>query len=125
MNDFQRGALGVGIAVLTVLGLIFYFSTCVIISPGERGVKVTLGKISPNTYVEGFHFITPFISQMQIFDVKTQKMSPATTVFTKDIQQARLAYVVNYNLIPADVAKVYKDVGRDYKDKIILPVVNR
>ena len=123
MSDFAKGIAGVGIGVLVVLGLILFFSTCVIIDPGERGVKVTLGKISPTPYEEGIHFITPFISTIHVMDVKTQKVNPATIVFTKDIQQARLTYVVNYNLIPGDVAKMYQEVGRNYRDTVILPTV--
>lgn len=56
-------------------------------------------------------------------NVKTQKTNPATTVFTKDIQQARLVYVVNYNLQPENAHKMYREVGKDYKDTILIPIV--
>ena len=56
-------------------------------------------------------------------NVKTQKANPATTVFTKDIQQARLVYVVNYNLQPENVHKMYREVGKEYKDTILIPIV--
>lgn len=123
MEDFIKSAVGVGVGIVAILILIAFFSTCTIISPGERGVKVTLGKISPEVYEEGVHFITPFVSHISKWDVKTQKMNPATTVFTKDIQQARLVYVVNYNLIPSECVNMYREVGKDYKEKVLIPIV--
>lgn len=122
-NDFIKSAIGVGIGIVAILILVAFFSTCTIIKPGERGVKVTLGKISPDVYQEGMHFVMPFVSHIDCWNVKTQKINPVTTVFTKDIQQARLSYVVNYNLNPSDVAKMYREVGKDYEGKIILPTI--
>ena len=123
MGSFIKKAAGVGLGIIAIMILMAFFSTCTVIKPGERGVMVTLGKISPVVYPECMHFVTPFISHIYAWDVKTQKINPSTTVFTKDIQQARLSYVVNYNLVPADVAKMHREVGRDYQDKIIIPTV--
>ena len=112
--------------IIIVIGIIILLCCCnpiAMVDVGERGVKVTLGKVSPESFLEGIHFVTPFISKIYTMDVKTQKIHPATTVFTKDIQQARVAYVVNYNLQPENVYKVYREVGKDYKDKIIMPTV--
>lgn len=72
---------------------------------GERGVKVTLGKVSPESYTEGIHLITPFISHIKTMDVKTQKDTMQTPVYTKDIQQAVISYVINYNLQPENAHK--------------------
>ena len=110
-----------GLVVLVVLFLVC--NPLAIVGVGERGVKVTLGKVSPQSYSEGVHFTTPFISKIHKMDVKTQKSNIATTVFTKDIQQARLTYVINYNLQSENAHKMYKQVGREYKDKILVPIV--
>ena len=94
-----------------------------IVGVGERGVKVTLGKVSPQSYTEGVHFVTPFISKIHSMNVKTQKSNIATTVFTKDIQQARLTYVINYNLQAENAHNMYKQVGKEYRDTILIPIV--
>ena len=121
MNKVLSSATAIIVGLFILFLIVFQPMT--IVGVGERGVKVTLGKISPEVYGEGMHFITPLISKMHKLDVKTQKMNPATIVFTKDIQQARLSYVVNYNLIPEDSAKMYREVGKEYRDKIIVPTV--
>ena len=56
-------------------------------------------------------------------DVKTQKVNITTEVYTKDIQQARISYVINYNLIPQYAHQMYREVGMDYVDNILMPVV--
>lgn len=109
------------ISILVVLFLII-FNPIAIVGVGERGVKVTLGKVSPQSYTEGVHFVTPFISKIKPMDVKTQKKNINTEVYTKDIQQAEIAYVVNYNLQPQNAHNMYREVGVDYVEKLLIPV---
>lgn len=120
-NEEKAGAFGF-LLLLIIIGFIFC-NPLTIVGVGERGVKVTLGKVSPQSFTEGVHFVMPFISKIHKMDVKTQKSNIATIIFTKDIQQARLEYVINYNLQPENVHKMYKEVGKNYKDTILVPVV--
>ena len=82
-----------------------------------------MGKVSPENYGEGVHFVTPFISHIDKMDVKTQKSNIATLAQTKDIQVAKITYIVNYNLDTNYVYKMYKEVGKNYKDVIVYPIV--
>ena len=112
------------IAVVIILVVLAIIGNPIsIVGVGERGVKVTLGKVSPQSYTEGVHFVTPFISKIHSMNVKTQKSNIATTVFTKDIQQARLTYVINYNLQAENAHNMYKQVGKEYRDTILIPIV--
>ena len=112
---------------LLVIALIVVFivicNPIAIVGVGERGVKVTLGRVSPESYSEGIHLITPFISKIKTMNVKTQKDNIVTSVYTKDIQQAKISYVVNYNLQPENAHKMYREVGMLYRDTILMPVV--
>ena len=77
--------------MLVVILLVLFILLCnpiAMVGVGERGVKVTLGMVSPTSYTEGIHLITPFISKIKTMDVKTQKTYIQTPVYTKDIQQA-------------------------------------
>lgn len=56
-------------------------------------------------------------------DVKTQKSNIKTQVYTKDIQQAIISYVVNYNLQADNAYKMYREVGKNYQDIVLTPVV--
>ena len=111
------------IVVILFTVFLLVFNPIAIVGVGERGVKVTLGKTSPESYSEGVHIVTPFISHMHKMDVKTVKSNITTTAQSKDIQQAKIEYVINYNLQPENAPKMYREVGRDYVNIIIMPVV--
>ena len=111
--------------IIVTLFIVFiaFFNPLAIVGVGERGVKVTLGKVSPTSYTEGVHFVTPFISHIKNMNVKTQKNYVETSVYTKDIQQAQITYVLNYNLQPENAHKMYREVGMNYSDTVLTPVV--
>src|SRR5574344_266116 len=111
------------VIVLLLILFICFFNPIAIVGVGERGVKVTLGRVSDQSYAEGVHFITPFISHIKNMDVKTQKNVVDTAVYTKDIQQAKISYVLNFNLKPESAYKMYREVGSDYVNTVLNPVV--
>jgi len=122
--DFDSKAFATPVlVVLLVVTFLLIFNPIAIVGVGERGVKVTLGKVSPESFTEGVHFVTPFISKIKNMDVKTQKKYMETEVYTKDIQQARISYVINFNLQPQNAHKMYREVGIDYPNTILMPVV--
>ena len=115
-----------GIPVLVLCLLVCFIVMCnpfVMVGPGERGIKIRLGQVQPESYGEGLHFIFPFIQKFKTMDVKTQKNSLITAVYTKDIQQAKITYVINFNVQPDKVNKLFQEVGMDYNGKILTPVV--
>lgn len=118
----DKGSMLVAILILFIIFIVFC-NPIAIVGVGERGVKVTLGRVSPQSYSEGIHFVTPFISKIKVMNVKTQKLSTPTEVYTKDIQQAKISYVVNYNLMPQYVHEMYRQVGMNYADTILIPAI--
>ena len=117
--------LGSATAVIVVLFILFLivFQPMTIVGVGERGVKVTLGQTSPVALEEGVHFVMPFISTVKKMNVKTVKSNITTMAQSKDIQQARIVYVVNYNLQPENAPKMWRTVGRDYVSVVVMPTV--
>lgn len=117
--------LGSTTAVIVVLFILFLviFQPMTIVGVGERGVKVTLGQTSPVALEEGVHFVMPFFTTVKKMNVKTVKSNIATMAQSKDIQQARIVYVVNYNLQPENAPKMWRTVGRDYVSVVVMPTV--
>ena len=113
------------IALLVLLiAFIVMCNPIAMVGVGECGVKVTLGKVDDSRiYPEGIHFVMPFISKIKNMDIKVQRNSVTTSVYTKDIQQAKISYVINYKLMPEYANKMYQQVGVGYRDIIITPVV--
>ena len=119
----RNGLAGVVAVIVLFVLMILLCNPIVVVGAGERGVKVTLGKVSQESFGEGMHFITPYVSKIVKMDVKTQKYSTQTHVYTKDIQQAKISYVVNYNLLADSAYRMYQEVGMDYVSKVINPVL--
>ena len=111
---------------LVVAGLLVCFivmcNPFAIVGPGERGIKIRLGQVQPETYGEGLHLIFPGIQRFETMDVKTQRVTLTTDVYTKDIQQAKITYVINFNVEHDRVNKLLQEIGRDYQSKILTPV---
>ena len=123
MGKFNVLGSATAIVVFLLVVFLLMFNPIAIVGVGERGVKVTLGKTSPESYGEGVHFVMPFISHMHKMDVKTVKSNISTMAQSKDIQQAKIVYVVNYNLKPEYAPRMYREVGKDYLNVIISPTV--
>ena len=75
------------IIVTLLIIFIAFFNPIAIVGVGERGVKVTLGKVSPTSYTEGVHFVTPFISAIKNMNVKTQKNYIETSVYSRNFDK--------------------------------------
>lgn len=114
----------VGVGIGSLLVLIALISAVYSISPGYRGVLITLGKVSQHSYINGVGFKWPFVSSMIKMDVRTRKMTDKTSTYTSDIQTADLEYTFTYDLNPENIHILYEKVGLDYEAKAILPSLN-
>lgn len=120
----DKKLFGIPLLVLLLLVcLVVMVNPFVMVGPGERGIKIRLGQVQTACYEEGLHLVVPFIDKFRTMDVKTQKNTLNTQVYTKDIQQANIKYVINYNVQPDSVNKLFQQVGMDYEAKILTPVV--
>ena len=118
----DKKAMSISVFILFIIFIVLC-NPIAIVGVGERGVRVTLGKVSPESLKEGIHPFWPFISKIHVMNVKTQKISTPTEVYTKDIQQARISYTINYNLMPQHVHEMYREVGKNYVDTILMPAI--
>ncbi len=109
----------IGFLTISAIGL----ASCSKVDTGERGVETRWGKVISGNLSEGLYFYNPFITTMNIFNIKTVKKSLKTTAYTKDVQTATLEYSINYNLDPEAPVKIIKTVGLAWEDILIPPIV--
>ena len=121
MNNNNKLTLPI-ISLLLLVSFLILCNPFVMVGPGEWGIKIKLGQVESESYGEGLHFIFPFIQKFKTMNVKTQKVTLNTAVYTKDIQQAKITYVINFNVQPDNVNKLFQEIGTDYKNTILLPV---
>ncbi len=110
--------VGVILAAVVVLG-----SSATIVPAGHTGVVLTLGQVSQNGLSEGFHFKIPFIQSVQTISNKIQVYETPASAVSKDLQTVSSTLAVNYRLSSGMSAQMYQNVGLDYENVLIAPVV--
>jgi len=108
---------------ITVIFYIFLFvliwGSFGIIDETERGVRVTLGKVSQEVVQPGMYTKLPLVTSIIRYDVKVIKKDSQMETYTKDIQTAKLKISVSFQLDKDDLSKVYAQYGKTWEDKII------
>lgn len=113
-------AVTIGIILLVVVILFFAFAPYVIVPAGHTGVVVTMGKVSDNVLSDGLNFKLPWQNVIMV-DNRAQKASLRTQAFSSDIQQVEINVSVNYSVDRETSQNLYKNVGVNYYDTVMLP----
>ena len=93
------------------------------IDAGNRGVKTVWGEVQGESMPEGLYFYNLFSTNIYEIDCKTQNVAFTFDTYTKDVQQARINFSVNYSVDLNNAHTLFKEVGRDYQSKVIQPKV--
>lgn len=110
---------GVFAALLLLLGLNSY----VVINPGQAGVLSILGKAQEEALLEGIHYKIPFISKVDVYDVTVQKFEVPAQSATKDLQDLKASFAINFRLDPVQVVDIRRKQGtlKNVVSKVIAP----
>lgn len=106
----------VGMIVIPAIG---------IVPAGYRGVVYSgAGGVLEGERNEGFTLIIPWFQHMQLMSVRTQKFfSDKIYAQSEDLQEITVVASVNYHVDPSRAAELYRDVGPDYAQTIIMPAL--
>ncbi len=113
----------VAVAVVLVLIIIVIASASAIVPAGSTGVVVTFGKVSENTYSEGFHLKIPFAQELVVVSNKIQVYEADASAVSKDLQTVSSKIAVNFRVRSDSSASIYKNIGSDYQQVILMPAV--
>jgi prohibitin 2 len=116
-------AIWVGIAILALVVLSFAGCGIKIVDTGQRGIETRFGKVVGESKPEGIYFYNPITSTMVEMDTRVQRKDGETDTYTRDVQQAGIKYTLNYRLQQNAAHLMYRDVGRDWDDKLVPQVV--
>lgn len=132
MNYIKDGQFNipkiVGHAIMLLLILVVFFGSFGTIGAGERGVKTRFGKVV-GVAQPGLYFKLPLIEHITTMDVRTQslvadKTTPLSAA-SNDLQDTRLAVVVNYHIEPSTVTNIYQQYGdaKTYYGTVVEPLI--
>ena len=118
-NSWQP-LLGGIIAALVVL---IAFNSFVILNPGQAGVLSILGKAQDGVLLEGIHLRPPLVSNVDIYDLTVQKFEVPAESSTKDLQDLKASFAINFRLDPVQVVEIRRKQGtlQNIVSKIIAP----
>ena len=119
MDEFRWGHI-IGSVVALIVAIILAFSMIKTVPTGYTGILTTFGKVEPNTVSAGVHVIAPWQKIVKL-DNRTQKVSVETDTFSKDIQQVKVSLAVNFCIDQATAQELYKTVGVNYYESVVLP----
>lgn len=115
-KNYLIAAAGVVLAVLICL-------LCIVKVPtGHTGVIVTFGKVENRTLDSGMHFKAPWQSVIRM-DNRIQKQTVDLSAFSKDIQEVKMVYTVNYQISKNEAMTIYSTIGKEYYSTVISPSV--
>ena len=109
-----------GIITLVVTAILISLSCIASVPTGHTGVLTTFGKVEDHTLEAGMNFKAPWQSVVKM-DNRVQKQTTDLICFSSDIQEVSMKYTVNYQISTADAMTIYKTIGTDYYNNIIVP----
>ena len=112
------------IAAIVVAVMIIAFNSFVVVDPGHTGVVVTLGSVNEGVMQEGIHAKIPFVQSVVKIDNRIQKLEVNTEAFSKDLQSVKTILAINYRVDTAKSYSIYKNIGADYENVLVVPAVN-
>jgi regulator of protease activity HflC (stomatin/prohibitin superfamily) len=112
------------IVALTVL---FCLSGCGFhtVQTGHRGVKTHFGQVIGEPLTEGLYFVNPFTTDIHQMDTRVLVWTANTEAYTKDVQEAKISFTLNYQLEQSEAANVYRTVGEDWSAKLVGQVIQQ
>ncbi len=114
--------------VSAVVVIILVSGSMGVVGAQERGIKVRLGVVK-GVLNPGLYFKLPLIESVVKMDVKTQSLvttkDAPLSAASNDLQDTKLAVVVNYHVDPANVQNIYQQYGSAdvYYSTIIEPLI--
>ena len=118
-NSWKPLAGGIVAALIVLIA----FNSFVILNPGQAGVLSILGKAQDGVLLEGIHLRPPLVSNVDIYDLTVQKFEVPAESSTKDLQDLKASFAINFRLDPIQVVEIRRKQGtlQNIVSKIIAP----
>jgi len=114
------GALSLAVVAVSAISM---SAGCATVGPGHVGVLWTAsGGTEPRTYGEGLHTVAPW-NDLSIYDLRSMSHDEVLDVIAVNGLGLKLDASVRYHLNPSEVVPLQKEIGPDYYQKILEPVL--
>jgi regulator of protease activity HflC (stomatin/prohibitin superfamily) len=118
-----RVVMWAGIGLVAIIALVVAGFGIKVVDTGHRGIETRFGKVVGESLPEGIYFFNPITNTIVEMDTRVQRQDGETDTYTRDVQQAAIKYTLNYRLQQDAAHLMYRDIGRDWEQKLIPQVV--
>lgn len=110
--------------LVMILSLIL--AGCSAVGPGEKGIRLSFGRIEPGTVDAGYYLWVPFMRSTRSVSVRVQKNAVETSAASRDIQEVKAHLAINWHIDPIKVDEFFRRVGSedDAVVNVIIPAAN-
>ncbi len=119
----KKIAAWLGIAIIAIVIVSIAGCGIKVVDTGQRGIETRFGKVVSESLPEGLYFFNPLTSAIVEMDTRVQRKDGESDTYTRDVQQSVIKYTLTYRLQQNAAHIMYRDVGRDWDDKLVMPVV--
>ncbi len=105
---------------ITIGGILILAQCFTVVPAGTVGVVDFLGSVSNITLKSGVNFVNPIANVIK-FSIKTQELKENMNVPSKEGMSVQLEISLLYSLDPENASKIYKSVGQNYEEIILVP----
>jgi prohibitin 2 len=113
----------VGVGILIFVVVLMASSGTYVVQPGQRGVQVTMGQVSPQFKPEGFGLKAPLITSIIPVSIKQQTATDKADAYSSDLQQVVYQLRVLYRIPESSVVKLFKEYLGEPFESLISPRV--
>jgi len=112
---------------MTVIGILMIvggaiWGSVTIVPAGYSAVLMRFGAVQGQLN-EGIHMIVPGVNSVELMEVRTQKEESTGTAASRDLQVVTTTVALNFRVDRSAVGKLYQNVGKEYKARVIDPTV--
>jgi len=107
----------IGFIVASIIAVMQIFT---VIPAGAVGVVDFYGTVGENTLKSGINLVNPLANIVK-FNIKTQELKETMNVPSKEGLSVQLEISLLYHLNPEQTNKIYKTVGENYAEIILVP----
>lgn len=110
----------VGIGIAAIFLIVTLFKSIYTVKSGFSGIELTFGRATA-VVGDGLHFKVPYITTVQMVDVRIQKADAQCMAGSKDMQRITTTVALNYVLDKTKLLQIYTKTGLDVESNIIDP----
>jgi prohibitin 2 len=94
-----------------------------VVEPGHRGVRVTLGKVSPVFEQEGLVVKPPFVTRIYQVSIRQQTEELGCELYSSDLQQVNARVRILYRVPESSVVNLFQHFDGEPFESLIAPRV--